>query len=433
LISDFARTTNLKVISHTSVIKYKDGTKSIPQIAAELNVGAVIEGSVQRSADQVRVDVRLIDATTDRPIWAQKYEREAKGILALQSDIASAVARQVAVQVERPSAPDQFVVVSPEAYDAYLKGRFYWNKGGEENLLRSVTYYEQALEIEPRFAQALAGLADAHNFLALFGFGKPEEHFLKAREAARRAVATAPDLAETHAALAFNLMYADWNWDEAEREFRLALELEPARAITHHWSASLYSLLNRHEEALAEAHEAHRLDPLSPNVNSDLAWYYYYARRFEEAIRLCHRTLELDPSSTSMTVCLQLCYQFTNQPDSAVAELTRALEREQRPQAEIDEIRRAFTQGGLRKMWHQYVKALEHRANIDPPRFYQLTLGYALQGETDKAFYWIGQAFENRLGWVPFIGADPGLDGLRRDARFQTLLKRLRVANQDPA
>ena len=356
LIADFARTTQLKVISRTSVMRYKDVTRTIPQIAAELNVDAVIEGSVLRSGDRVRVIVQLVDGASDRHIWAQKYERETKDVLTLQSDIASAVARQIEAHLSRSSAPEPPVAVNSEAYDAYLKGRFFWNKGGEENLLRSVTYYQQALQIEPRFVQGLAGLADAHNYLALFGFDERGEHFSKASEAARSAVALAPDLAETHAALAFNLMYADWNWAEAEKEFRLALDLEPGRAVTHHWAASLYSLLNRHEEAIAEAHQAHTLDPLSPNVNGDLVWYYYYARRFEEAIRLSRRTLELDPSSASMEVCLQLCYQFTNQPDRSVAELAKALEREQRPQAEIEEILRAFAQDGLPGMWRQRVK-----------------------------------------------------------------------------
>ncbi len=430
LISDFARTTQLKVISRTSVIKYKEVTKTIPQIAAELNVGAVIEGSVLRSGDRVRVNVRLIDAASDRHIWAQKYEGETKDILTLQSEIASAIAHQIEAQFDRTTTQEQSVAVNLEAYDAYLKGRFFWNKGGEDNLLRSVTYYEQAVQLEPRFARALAGLADAHNFLAFFGFNKPSEHFSKARQAARSATTISPDLAESHAALAFNLMYADWNWAEAEKEFRLALDLEPGRAVTHHWAASLYALLNRHEEALAEAHQAHTLDPLSPNVNSDLAWYYYYARRFDEAIRLCRRTLELDPASTSMEVCLQLCYQYTGQPENAVAELTEALKRQQRPAPEIEQLRRAFAGGGLPGLWHQYLKTLERLARVEPPRFYLLVLGYAVLGETERAIYWLEQAVENHLGWVPFIGVDPGLDGLRKDGRFQTLLRRLGVQNQ---
>ena len=429
LIANLARITQLKVISRTSAMTYRGSHKTIPEIAAELNVDAVIEGSVLRTGDRLRIIVQLIDGATDQHLWAQTYERKRQDVLALQSEIASAVARQLAAQGHPTNPPVAAATIAPEAYDAYLKGRFFWNQRGQESLEKSVAYFQQAVQLKPDFAPAYAGLADAWNYLAAFIPERRDENYAAARAAALTALELAPELSEAHAAVAFNLMYKDWNWGEAEKEFQQAIDLDPGRAITHHWAASLFSILGRHDEAVAEAQQAHALDPLSPHVNGDLGWYYYYARRFDEAIRQCRRTLELDPSASSMGVCLQISHQLKQQPENSAAELQKALERSHTSAAEIEEYRRAFAQSGLRGMWQHRVQALEQAANRDRPRTYSLVLGYSYLGNTQRAFYWIEKAMEQREGWIPFAVADPGFDSLRLDPRFQSLARRLGLPN----
>ena len=322
IISDLARTAPIRVISRTSSMRFRETTKTVPEIATELGVDAIIEGSVLKSGNRVRIIANLIDGASDQTLWTQTYEREMSDILALQSDLSADIARQIKLQLSRPARP---LRVNAEAYEAYLKGRFFWNKRDKDSLLKSVTYFQQAIRLEPGYAPAHTGLANAYNYLGLFGHASQQDVYPKARQSALKAIALDPDLSDARAALGFNLMYADWNWQAALEEMERARAIDPARAINHHWSASLYSLLSRHDAAISAAREAQRLDPLSYNVNGDLGWYYYYARRFDDAIQQCQRTLELEPSAPSMRICLQLCYQIKGQPKEAFAEIEEDL------------------------------------------------------------------------------------------------------------
>ncbi|MCI0490815.1 MAG: winged helix-turn-helix domain-containing protein [Blastocatellia bacterium] len=421
LIAGLARTGPLKVISRTSAMLFKDTTKTIPEIANHLDVDAVVEGSVLRSGNRVRIIVQLIDGESDRSIWTQNYERETSDIFSLQNEVASDIARQIKSQLSREK---NLVRVKAEAYDAYLKGRFFWNRRDKESLLKSVNYFQQAAQLEPGFAEAYTGLADAYNYLGVFGHAPQDDLYPRAREAALKALELDPDLSEAHAALGFNLMYKDWDWQAAREEFERAIALNPGRAINHHWAASIYSVLEEHETALAEARAAQQLDPLSHNVNGDLGWYYYYGRRFDDAIKQCRRTLELEPSASSMRLCMKLSYELKGQAEEAFAEMEEELKQAGTPQATIESYRRAFAKSGLRGVWGLRIENLE-RDERRKGRNYQLSVGHALLGDADRAIFWIERAVGAREGWVPFIAADPAFDSLKSDGRFQAIAARL--------
>ncbi|MEW6212680.1 MAG: winged helix-turn-helix domain-containing protein [Acidobacteriota bacterium] len=421
IISDLARTAPIRVISRTSSMRFKNTAKAIPEIAAELGVDAVIEGSVLRSGNRVRIIAKLIDGASDQTLWTQSYEREMGDLLALQSDLSADIARQIKLELNKPSAP---VRLSAEAYEAYLKGRFFWNKRDKDSLLKSVAYFQQAIGLEPLYAPAHTGLADAYNYLGVFGHAPQQDVYPRARQSALKAIEIDPRLSDAHAALGFNLMYADWDWQAALEELERAIARDPARAINHHWAASLYSLLLRHDAAISAAREAQRLDPLSYNVNGDLGWYYYYARRFDEAIVQCRRTLELEPSAPSMRICMELCYQIKGQPAEAFAEMEEELKQSQAPESALGAYRRAYAKSGLRGVWELRIQNLERDASRKG-RAYQMTAGYALMGNRDRAIRWLERAVADREGWVGFIRVDPAFDSLRQDGRFQSIVNRI--------
>lgn len=423
IISDLARTGPLRVISRTSSMRFRDTAKTIPEIATELGVDAVIEGSVLRSGNRVRIIAKLIDGTSDQTLWTQSYERDMSDILALQSDLSRDIARQIKLQLSRPPRP---VRVNAEAYEAYLKGRFFWNKRDKDSLLRSVGYFQQAIELEPGYAPAHTGLADAYNYLGLFGHAPQRDVYPKAREAALKAIALDPDLSDARAALGFNLMYADWNWQAAQEELERAIAIDPARAINHHWAASLYSLLSRHDAAISAAREAQYLDPLSYNVNGDLGWYYYYARRFDDAIGQCRRTLELEPSAPSMRICMELCYQIKGQSEESFAQFDEEMKRAQTPGSALEAYHRAFAKSGMRGVWELRIQNLERDAR-QKGRSYQMAAGYSMIGNADRALFWLERAVGDREGWVGFINVDPAFDSLQSNARFRSLTERLGI------
>ena len=275
LITDLAQISALRVISRTSVMVYKGARKPLPQIAHELNVDAVVEGTVLRSGDQVRITAQLIEASTDKHLWSQSYEGELRDTLALQSRVASAIADQIRISLtpQEQAALKSVKVVNPEAYESYLKGRYFWNKRTADSLKAALAYFNQAIEQDPKFAQAYSGLADTYALLGDWQYAvmRPKEAFPKAKAAAIKALELDSTLGEAHNSLAFVLDAFDWNLDAAGKEFRRAIELNPGYATAHHWYAWHLSLLGRFDEAITEMRKAENLDPLSLIINADLA------------------------------------------------------------------------------------------------------------------------------------------------------------------
>ncbi len=287
IITRLSQISELKVISRTSVMQYREVRKPVREIAAELGVDFILEGSARKAEDQVLLTVQLIDARKDEHLWADKYDRDltAGNLFAIQSDVAERVA--AALEVELTASERQRIERRPTesltAYDLYLLGRYYWNQASEEGLKRAIGYFEQAIEYEPDFARAYAGLADSYA-LATQGWGlAPKEVFPKAREAATRALELDSTLAEAHASLGYVRMLFDWDWEGAETAFKRAIDLNPNYAPAHHWLALCYSARARHGEAIEEMKQALALDPLSPYTNLNMGWVLYVSRQYERA------------------------------------------------------------------------------------------------------------------------------------------------------
>ncbi len=299
LINDLAQISALRVISRTSVMAYKGARKPLPQIARELNVDAVVEGSVLRSGNQVRITAQLIEASTDKHLWSQSYEGELRDTLGLQKRVASAIADQIRINLtpQEQAALKNVKVVDPVAYESYLKGRYFWNKRTADGLKAALAYFKQAVEEDPKYAQAYSGLADTYALLGDWQYAvmTPKEAFPEAKAAAIEALELDGTLGEAHNSLAFVLDAFDWNLDAAGKEFQRAIELNPGYATAHHWYAWHLSLSGRFDEAIAEMRKAENLDPLSLIINSDLAEILVIAHSYDESIGQSRKTIEMDP------------------------------------------------------------------------------------------------------------------------------------------
>ena len=300
LISDLGQISALRVISRTSVMTYKHARKPLPQIARELNVDAVVEGTVLRSGDQVRITAQLIEASADKHLWSQSYEGELRDTLALQNQVARAIADQIRINLnpQEQAALKNVKVVNPEAYESYLKGRYFWNKRTADGLKVALAYFNQAIDEDPKYAQAYSGLADTYALLGDWQYAvmTPKEALPKAKAAAIKALELDSTLGEAHNSLAFCFDAFDWDFDSAGKEFRRAIELNPGYATAHHWYAWHLSLLGRYDEAIAEMRKAENLDPLSLIINADLAELLVIAHSYDESIRQSRKTIEMDPN-----------------------------------------------------------------------------------------------------------------------------------------
>ncbi|MDA2914474.1 tetratricopeptide repeat protein, partial [Acidobacteriia bacterium AH_259_A11_L15] len=309
LITDLSRIRALKVISRTSVMRYQDTDKPIPEIARELGVDAVVEGSVLRVGNQVRITAQLIHGATDEHLWAEAYERDLTNILVLQREVAQAIAREIniAVTPEEQARLASARPVNPEAHEAYLKGRYQWNKCSQEGLSQAIQFFQQAIEKDPAYARAYAGLADVYAVQPGWGFAPPSEAFPRARALALKALELDENMAEPYATLGLIKWY-DRDWSAAEQDFRRALELNPNYATAHHWYGLLLSSLGKHEEAIAELESAERLDPVSPIISSWLGTVLFHGRRYDPAAQQFRKTVEMHPEFSLAFVFLGRAY-----------------------------------------------------------------------------------------------------------------------------
>ena len=323
LITELGQISELRVISRTSVMTYKGAHKSLPQIAQELNVDAVVEGTVLRSGEQVRITAQLIQAAADKHLWAQSYEGNLQDMLALQKKVAQSIAEEIRIKL---TPHEQAVLknskrVNPEAYEAYLKGRYSWNKRTADGLKKAAVYFNQAIEKDPNYAQAYAGLADSYALLGDWEYGvlAPKEAYPRAKAAATKALDLDSTLGEAHISLAFCLDGFDWDWESAGREFRRGIELNPGYATGHHWYAWHLAALGRNDEAVAEMKKAESLDPLSLIISADLAEELLIAHRYDEAIRQSRKTMDLTLNLPSHTMswarrwCKSICTKKRSQ------------------------------------------------------------------------------------------------------------------------
>jgi len=427
LITDLAQISALRVISRTSVMAYKGARKPLPQIARELNVDAVVEGTVLRSGDQVRITAQLIEASTDKHLWSQSYEGELRDTLALQNKVARAIADQIRINLtpQEQAALKDVKVVNPQAYESYLKGRYFWNKRTADGLKVAMAYFNQAIEEDPKYAEAYSGLADTYALLGDWQYAvmTPKEAFPKAKAAAIKALDLDNALGEAHNSLAFVLDGFDWDFDSAGKEFRRAIELNPGYATAHHWYAWHLSLLGRYDEAIAEMRKALNLDPLSLIINADLAELLVIARSYDESIQQSRKTIEMDPNFALAHNQLAQAYLQKHMYDEAVAELQKAVQLSGGSPTCIANLARAYVVSGKGSQALELLSELKKRSNPGYSNAAEIAIVYASLGDKDQAMNWLEKGYEERFN--PGVLLRPGFDPLRSDSRFQKLVHRI--------
>jgi len=425
LIADLSQLSALRrVISRTTMMQYKGTRKPLPQIARELSVDVVIEGSVLSSDDRVRITAQLIQGATDKHLWGRSYERDTQDVLKLQGDVASAIADEIRIAVtpqERArlaSAPP----VIPAAYDAYLKGRYYSHQGTERDWQQARQYFERAAQIDPNYASAYAGLADYYWSTDAL---PPRVAMPKAKQYALKALEIDPNLAEAYTSLGAVRFFADWDWSEAERDFKRALELNPGYVEAHRMYSTYLSAVGRSEEALAESRRSQDLDPRSPAARVTAGWALYYARRYDRAVEECGQILDWKPDFAGAHDCLGLSYLAKKIYEKAVAECQKAVDLSGNDLNRAVDLARAQAVAGNKAAARKALNELHARATrsyVPPSLFAQIHLSL---GEKKQGLAWLQTAYTDRDLYMAWLKVHPAFDSVRSDPAFQDLLRRL--------
>ena len=434
LIAALAKNRGLRVVSRTSVMRYKGArNKSLPEIARELNVDAIVEGSVLRSGDRVRITAQLIQAASDRHLWGESYERDLRDIIGLQREVAAALTEQIKINLT-PQEQERLAnthAANPEAHEAYLKGRYFWNKRTEPGLKKGVEYFEQAINLDHDYALAYSGLADCYISLYDYQIVPPEDSVPQAKAAAARALKIDNDLAEAHASLAYCSYLFDRNWVSAEKEFLLAIELNPNYASARQWHGRYLADLGRFDEALAEMKRAQELDPLSLIIGSNLGVILYYSRQYDQAIHQLQRTLEMEPDFELAHWLLGNTYERKQMYQEAILEYQKALgPRDGELAAAIGE---RYKGTGYLASMHSLVDTWKQRVKQDWGLTFTIARYSATLGEKEQAFWWLEKAFRDHHPWLAQLKVDPQFDSLHGDPRFADLLRREGLADSELA
>jgi class 3 adenylate cyclase/TolB-like protein/Tfp pilus assembly protein PilF len=435
LISTLSRIPGLRVIARTSAMHYKGTNKTIAQVAGELAVRTVVEGSVRRSGRKLRIAVRLIDAATEEDIWSENYDRELREVFAIQRDIAQRIGRALKLRLRRPPARGLQRAVAPatNAYDLYLQGRFQWNLRTEAGLRQAVRLFERAIEKDRTFALAYSGIADAWAQIGWLEFSAPTEAFPKAREAAERALALDDHLAEAHASLGFVRFLYERDWEAAERELRRAIALNPGYAAGHQFYADYLKAMGRFDEALTEMKHALELDPLSMAVNTGMGHVLYLARNFDEAIEQYGKALRIDPAFGPAHLWFGRPYLQKGMYDEAVAEIRQAVDSSGGSTISLAVLAHAYASAGKHSEARRILADLLNRARTRYLPSYWIALIFTGLDDVDEAMAWLERAYEERSSWLVWIKVEPRFDRLRSDPRFVSLVGRMRLEKDGPA
>jgi TolB-like protein/Flp pilus assembly protein TadD len=427
LITHLGQINTLRVISRTSAMTYKTVRKPLAEIARELNVEAVVEGSVLLSGERVRITAQLIEVPADRHMWAQSYEGDIHDTLALQNRVASDIAEQIRATLNpaEEAALENSKAVNPVAYEAYLKGRYFWNKRTADGLRRATEYFSHAIETDPSYAQAYSGLADAYALSGDWEYGvlPPQEAFPKARAAVTKALALDDRLGEAHTSLAFALDLYYWDWESAETEYKRAITLKPGYATTHLWYAWHLMVTGQNSEGISELRKAESLDPLSLIIGADMADALCIDGLYDEAVQQSRKTLEMDPNFAVGHYELGQAFEQKHMHDEAIVEFKRAIELSGHSAVFDSNLAYVYGISGRKEEAMKIAKDLEAGNNQNPSADADVALIYMGLGDHDQAMIWLNKAFEARFN--PSILLRPAFDPLRSEARFQDLKRRI--------
>ena len=424
LITTLAKIGGLRVVSRTTAMRYKEVRRPLLQIAQELGVDAIVEGTVLRSNDTVRITVQLIEAANETHLWAESYERDLRHVLPLQSELAQDIAREVRVKLA-PVDQARFSdvpIVHPEAYEAYLKGRYHWNRRSAEGLGKAIQYFQLAMAKDPAYPNAYAGLADCLSILGWWSYASPSDGCGKAKGLAQRAVEMDHSLAEGHASLAWATMLYDYNFVSAEREFERAIELNPRYATAHQWFGLYLALIGRYEEGYTELKRATRLDP-HPILNQSLGFVFFFAGRYDQAIEQFEKALELDPTLAQAHCVLGLTYAYKGIHESAIAAGQKAVELSHGAALFVACLGLAYAEAGLREETQKTLEELNRLSQQQYLSPYVLARIYEALGRRNEALDCLEKAFLERAAFMVCLKTDRRFDDMRPDRRFQDLLR----------
>jgi adenylate cyclase len=431
MISTISKISGLKVIARTSVMKYRDTQKSIDEIGHDLKVGTILEGSVRKSGEKLRISVQLIDSKNSEHLWAETYDRKLEDIFSIQTEISERVAESLRVQIlqfER-AVIGKKSTSDVEAYALYLKGRYHWNLRTKEGLNEAIKYFSSALERDPSFALAYCGLADSFALLALFEFISPHDAFPSARANAEKALKLNSALAEAHTSLGLVSFQHDWNWEEAERNFRRAIELNQNYPPAHQFFGDYLKAMGRFDEALSEMRKAQDLDPLSVSISTGVGHVLYLSRQYDLSIEQYRKALELDPKFVQAHLWFGRPFLQKGMYEEAISELKQAVALSFESTISLAVLGHAYASSGKRNEALEIIDKLKDRSRKQYLPSYWIALIYIGLGEKNDAFVWLERAYQERSSWLVWIAVEPRFDSLRSDPRFSSLLSKMRLPN----
>jgi len=422
IIRNLAGIKGLEVRSRTSSFAFKGKRRDLRDVGRQLGVNLVVEGSIMRSGSKLRINAQLVQVAGDVPLWTERFDRDLKDVFAIQDEISRAIVSKLRLTLGRGQRRHD---ISFEAYEAYLRGRYFWNQRSAEGLRKAIGHFQAAVRLDPGYADAYAGIAGAYGPLAYWGHVPPGEALAGMRAAVTRALAIDDDLAEAHAARALLLAFHEWRLADAEPAFRRALALNPDDATAHSWYAQYLSATGRRDEALAESRRAIELDPLSLWINTALGTRLYWARRFDAAIGQCRKTLELDPAYFRARTCLALAYAQRGAHEQAVRELEGDGSGRAQPSVVLADLGYVYARAGRSHDARAVITELTNRSTREYVPPYALAVVHAGLGENDRALEWLERAGEQRSPRLVFLSVEPMFDGVRGDPRFVALRRKL--------
>ncbi|MDT4898956.1 MAG: eukaryotic-like serine/threonine-protein kinase [Acidobacteriota bacterium] len=427
IINSLTELPNLRVIARSSVFRYKGRETDPVAVGKELGVRAVLVGRILQRGDQLTISTELVDVRDNKQLWGEQYERKVSDLLAVQRDIAQEISSSLRTKIsgEVQNRVTKHYTENAEAYHLYLKGRYFWNKRTNEGLKKSIEYFNQAIERDPNYALAYAGLADAYVLFPGYSVATPQESYPEAKKAALRALELDDSLAEAHAALGLELFAYEWKAAESSREFKRAIELNPNYATAHHWYGNQNLLYTgKFDEAIAEMKRAQELDPLSLIVNADLGDTYFYSRQYDQAIEQLRKTIEMDQSFYYAHYELGMAYEMKGSLPEAIIEYQKARQLNNDPHV-LALLGHAYAASDKREEALRILDQLQEMSNQNYVPAYNFVILYAGLGERDEAFQWLEKSYQDHASRMTILQVDPFLDPLRSDPRFAALVQRV--------
>lgn len=433
LIANLAKIRSLRVISRSTAMAYKGTRKPLSEIAKELNVDAVVEGTVLRVGNRVRITAELVQVATDQHLWADTYESQIEDVLALQNRVSSAIVNEIRINLT-PEEEERLArnpAVAPDAYENYLKGRYYWNKRSDENLTKAIAYFEQATRQDPQYALAYAGLSDCYAIISaeIFGTMAAADAAPKAKAAALRALQIDPAMAEAETSLATVKFNYDWDWAGAAAGFQQAIQHNPSYATAYQRYSLYLTAMGRSQDSFEQINKARDLDPLSISINFSLGWRLYMARQYDRAIQQLRDTAEMDPSYELPHLILGMSYTQKGDFALAIPELQKAVELSHGTPLMVSALANAYGRAGNKPEAQKLLAQLAAQSKSQYVSPYYFAIAGLGLGQSDTALNWLEKAFNDRSNGLVFLKVEPALDSLRQNPRFLALQHKLNFPN----